>query len=284
MTLRHAIARAAARISEFPDLRSNAQRDAELLLLHVIGASRTALFMDENRLVADHDLAVYDALIARRMAAEPIQYIIGEQEFYGLLLKVTPAVLIPRPETELLVEAVLERLPKGAPLRIVDVGTGSGAIAIAVAFHLPLSEVTAVDLSDAALAIARENAARHGLGERISFLRSDLLAALAGRGSFDAVLSNPPYVPEVDAESLHRQVREFEPRTALFAGPDGLDIYRRLIPQASAILKPGGLLALEIGYGQQTALEDLLCQWDEVQVLSDLQGIARLVLARAPRR
>lgn len=282
MTLREAIVGAASRLAGQEDLRADAQRDAELLLLHVLGASRTVLFTDGGRALGERELVEYEALVARRLRGEPIQYIVGEQEFYGLALKVTPAVLIPRPETELLVSAVLGRVPADCAMRIVDVGTGSGAIAIAIAKHLPFAEVTGVDLSAAALAVARENAARHGLGERIRFVESDLLAAVSGeREVFDAVLSNPPYVPDSDSESLHRQVREYEPEGALFAGADGLEVYRRLIPQAARALRPGGLLAMEFGYGQRGALAELLREWDAVEFLDDLQGVARVALAQA---
>jgi len=282
VTLREAIVGAASRLAGQEDLRADAQRDAELLLLHVLGASRTVLFTDGGRALGERELVEYEALVARRLRGEPIQYIVGEQEFYGLALKVTPAVLIPRPETELLVEAVLGRVPADCAMRIVDVGTGSGAIAIAIAKHLPFAEVTGVDLSAAALAVARENAARHGLGERIRFVESDLLAAVSGeREVFDAVLSNPPYVPDSDSESLHRQVREYEPEGALFAGADGLEVYRRLIPQAARALRPGGLLAMEFGYGQRGALAELLREWDAVEFLDDLQGVARVALAQA---
>jgi release factor glutamine methyltransferase len=280
VTLRDAIAAAATRLSEQADLGNNAEQDAELLLLYVIGAARTVLFTDGDRELPSAELATYDALIARRQAGEPIQYILGEQEFYGLPFKVTSAVLIPRPETELLVEAALERLPKDRPLRIADVGTGSGAIAIAIAHHLPLATVTALDLSEAALAVAQENAQRLGLDQRVRFVRTDLLAGIEGEELFDAVLSNPPYIPESDREDLHRQVREFEPGLALFGGADGMDIYRKLIPAASKVLKPGGLLAIEIGYGQRLAIEKLLLGWSGLEVLDDLKGIPRAVLAR----
>jgi len=210
-----------------------------------------------------------------------VQYITGQQEFYGLMLKVSPAVLIPRPETELLVEAVLARLPADQPVRIADVGTGSGAIAVALAHALPMAQVTAVDLSEAALKVATENAAAHGVIGRVKFLLSDLLAR-AGAEPFDAVVSNPPYIPEGDRDSLHRQVKDHEPEMALFAGADGLEVYRRLVPQAWAALKPGGLLAMEIGYGQREAVAALVSGWNEVEFLDDLQGIPRVVLARRP--
>jgi release factor glutamine methyltransferase len=236
------------------------------------------------------------SLVARRLTFEPIQYITGEQEFYGLTLRVAPAVLIPRPETELLVEAVLKHFehpvphasrsdawdPATNPLRIVDVGTGSGAIAIALAHHLPHASITAIDLSRRALAIARENVERHRLQRRVHLVVSDLLGAIANQQPFDAIVSNPPYIPVSDRPTLHPQVRDHEPSRALFAGPTGLEIYERLIPQALALLKPGGLLALEIGFGQRDALAALLSSWRQVEFLDDLQSIPRVVLARRP--
>jgi release factor glutamine methyltransferase len=274
MTLREAIAAAALRLEG-----EDAIRDAQLLLLHTLGLPRTALFTDPGRELGPAEQTAFNAAIGRRAAGEPIQYITGQQEFYGLMLKASPAVLIPRPETELLVEAVLERIPRSRPIRIADIGTGTGAIAIALAHHLPLARVTAVDLSPAALAVARENAIAHGLAGRIRFFPSDLLEALAHEEPFDAIVSNPPYVPETDRESLHPQVRDHEPAMALFAGSDGLEVYRRLIPQALATLKPGGLLAMEFGYGQRDAIASLLSAWQHVEFLSDLQHIPRVVLA-----
>ncbi len=190
-----------------------------------------------------------------------------------------------RPETEHLVEAVLHRLPArsadpATPLKIVDIGTGSGAIAIALAVHLPQSHITALDLSPEALKIAQANAITHKVAHRIRFLESDLLNALSPNEQFDAIVSNPPYIPETDRPTLHPEVREHEPSTALFAGPQGLDIYRRLIPQAHALLKPNGLLALEIGHGQREALTDLLSQWHNVTFVDDLQQIPRIALAK----
>lgn len=223
--------------------------------------------------------AAYEAAIARRVANEPIQYIIGQQEFFGFALRVTPAVLIPRPETEHLVEAVLAELKSSPVQRILDIGTGSGAIAITLANCLPEAEIVATDISPAALAVASDNASRHGLLGRISFIQSDLLAALPNQ-TFGAIVSNPPYVPETDRLILHPQVREYEPPSALFAGMDGLAIYRRLIPQAQAALTSHGLLALEIGHGQRDGLAAQLAGWSSVRFLDDLQGIPRVVLAR----
>jgi len=177
---------------------------------------------------------------------------------------------------------VLERLPATQGLRLVDIGTGSGAISIALATQRPDLQVTTLDISPAALAIARENAATHQVADRIRFLESDLLSAVANEAPFDAIVSNPPYVPETDRATLHPQVRDHEPATALFAGPDGLDIYTRLIPQAHAALKLGGLLALEFGHGQREAIAALLSNWDEVEFLDDLQQIPRVALAHRP--
>jgi release factor glutamine methyltransferase len=282
MSLRQTITAAADRIAANSELQPDAYRDAEFLLLHALGLPRTALILDPNRPLTETEQATYDRAIDRRAAGEPIQYITGSQEFYGLKLHVTSAVLIPRPETELLVEAVLNRLPSGQPLRIADIGTGSGAISIALAVHRPHAQITTLDISSAALAVARENAATHQVADRIRFLESDLLAAVADAPPFDAIVSNPPYVPEADRATLHPQVRDHEPATALFAGPDGLDMYARLIPQACAALKPGGLLALEFGHGQRDALAALLKNWKDVVFLDDLQQIPRVVLAHRP--
>ena len=217
----------------------------------------------------------FESLLRRRLASEPVQYITGVQEFFGLQFEVTPDVLIPRPETEHLVEAALERISPEA--RIVDVGTGSGAIAIALAHALPRSLVTAVDLYPATLEVARRNAQRHGVAERVTFLQSDLLAK-AGSAEFDVVVSNPPYI--ADAEVLEPQVADYEPRSALYAGSTGLEIYERLIPQARRVLKPQGWLLMEIGYGQQAGVTALLDRWDALTFVPDLQGIPRVVLAQ----
>jgi release factor glutamine methyltransferase len=223
----------------------------------------------------------FETLLKRRLASEPVQYLTGTQEFFGLLFEVSPDVLIPRPETEHLVEAVLERFERDAHPRIVDVGTGSGAIAVAIAHALPRSRVTAVDLYPAALEIARRNAERHGVIDRVTLLQSDLLAA-AGSTEFDVVVSNPPYI--ADAEVLEPQVANYEPRSALYAGPTGLEIYQRLIPQAHRVLKKEGWLMMEIGYGQEAALGAMLGGWSEVSFLPDLQGIARVVQAQKPKK
>jgi release factor glutamine methyltransferase len=280
MTLREALTRAASQLDQNPDLRADAVRDAALLLRHALGISHAALLANPEHTVSLDEQAAYQRLILRRLTNEPIQYITGEQEFYGIALRVSLAVLIPRPETEHLVEAVLQELPRDGALRILDVGTGSGAIAIALAQHLLNAQITAVDFSAAALEVAAANAAWYGLAERIRFVESDLLGGLGTEEAFDVVVSNPPYVAIGDREALHPQVRDYEPAEALFAGTDGLEVYRRLIPQAWGGLRPGGLLALEIGHGQREALAGLMAGWDAVRFVDDLQGIARVVLAR----
>ena len=258
-----------------------ARRDAELLLRELLGKNRAWLLAHPDALLADAQYRQYQALLARRARHEPIQYILGEQEFYGLRLRVSPAVLIPRPETEHLVEAVLARLPRERPVRIADVGTGSGAIALALAQALPLAHFDALDLSQEALAVAAENARALGLAGRVAMHHSDLLLAVTEK-RFDCIASNPPYV--ANTEVLEPQVALWEPHHALFAGEEGLDVYRRLLPQALDLLLPGGLLALEIGAGQQQALTALLAvdaRWSAPAFLPDLQGIPRVAIAFA---
>ena len=279
LTLREALTRATDQLAANPHLRATALSDAAMLLTHLLGIDRAGLIAHPERRLDREQLAAYQRLVERRLRFQPMQYILGEQEFFGLRLAVSPAVLIPRPETELLVEAVLARAGLGSP-RILDVGTGSGAIAIAFACTLPGAEITAIDLSPEALAVARANAAAHGVDGRIRFVESDLLEGLAVGESFDVVVSNPPYVPEGDAAAMHPQVREYEPAHALFAGADGLAVYERLVPEAAGHLAPGGLLALEIGYGQHGAVAELLAGWRGVEFLDDLQGIARVAVAR----
>jgi release factor glutamine methyltransferase len=273
MTLAAALAHGAERLQHLPTGR----RDAELLLRHVTGHDRAFLLTSPDAELTPEQWILYEQWLKRRARHEPIQYILGEQEFYGLAFRVTPDVLIPRPETEHLVEAALHRLAHDAPIRIADVGTGSGAIAIALAHELPHAAITALDSSRPALEIARQNAKRHRLADRIRFLESDLLAAVDGE-KFDAIVSNPPYIAE--SETLEEQVRDYEPKNALYAGPSGLEVYRRLIPQAWGASKPGGWLLLEIGHGQRDALAVLLAQWSEVEFVNDLQGIPRVACAR----
>ncbi len=253
--------------------------DAEVLLRHVLGCDRAWLLTHGKTELTEPQLRRYEAVLARRLRHEPIQYILGEQEFYGLHLRVTPAVLIPRPETEHLVEAVLTRLPHDKPLRIADVGTGSGAIALALAHALPLARIVALDLSPAALAVAQDNAIGLALDSRIRFLLSDLLTAVWEQ-QFDCIVANPPYV--ASTEQLEPQVLDWEPHMALFGGQDGLTIFRDLLPQALTHLRPGGLFATELGAGQQLPLTELFAlapHWSTPRFVPDLQGIPRVALA-----
>ncbi len=266
------------RRSPHPD---RAREDAELLLCHATQHNKAGLLARWNDGMEAAQADRFGGWIERRMTGEPIQYILGETEFYGLPFRVTRDVLIPRPETEHVVETVAAlAAPFSAP-RIVDVGAGAGAIAVALAHVLPQSQVTAIDLSAPALAIAQQNAERNGVASRIRFLHGDLLSPVAGE-RFDFVVSNPPYVPAADRASLSVEVRDYEPQLALFAGEDGLDIYRRLIPAAFASLTSGGCAALEIGYGQETSIRTLLMDsgFEQIEFVHDLQNIARVACGR----
>ena len=280
MTLREALEHCTAQLSAGPHAEK-ARLDAELLLLHHVGKDRAWLLSHSSDEFGGCRAAGYAVLVDRRAKGEPIQYILGECDFYGLPFRVTADVLIPRPETEHLVEKAIALARSFATPRIVDVGTGSGAIAVALAHHLPKAHITGVDLSEAALAVARENAERNLIAEPIHFLQGNLLEPVAGE-RFDLVVSNPPYVPAADRASLSVEVRDYEPALALFAGDDGLDVYRRLMPAAYAALSVGGHVVLEIGYGQAEAVGSLLrsAGFEDLEFRPDLQGIARVASAR----
>ncbi len=263
--------------------------NAELLLRFVLGCDRAYLFAHPERPLTEGEEARYEAALAERVRGVPAQYITGHQEFWGMDLIVTPAVLIPRPETEHLIETVIELQRSGQPnsasvrrdrARIVDVGTGSGCIALALAKELPNAEIHATDVSGAALEIARANAARHQLDTRIHFHEGDLLAGL--NPPFDLVVSNPPYVGECEADQVQLEVRKFEPRSAVFAGPEGTEVIARLVPQAYSVLRPGGWLLLEVSGTIVDKVLLLLREWEHAQVTPDLQAIPRIVCARKP--
>lgn len=278
------------------------ESNARLLLEHLLGESRSGLLLRWSEPFPEEKEAEWQKLLSRKAEGEPVQYMIGEQEFYGLPFQVTPAVLIPRPETELLVEEVI-RLGRrlwntgrgdagGGALRvgptIADVGTGSGAIAVSLAAHCPFWRIMASDISRAALDVARSNAARHGLAERITFLEGDLLGPWIERGEqLDLVVSNPPYIPEADEAGLQPEVRLHEPRTALYGGADGLEMYRRMTEQLSALPTMPSLVGFEVGQGQSSEVKRMLecaADWHEIAVISDLAGIERHVIAwRVPR-
>jgi release factor glutamine methyltransferase len=256
--------------------------NAETLMMFVLGVNRAYLYAHPERELSSREQERYDEVIAQRSKDFPSQYIIGHQEFWGLDFVVSPAVLIPRPETEHLVETVLELAREVPQPRIVDVGTGSGCIALALAHELKNAEICGLDLSVEALEVARANAVRLQLDSRVRFLESNVLETLADRRDFDFVVSNPPYVGFNEADKVQHSVFEYEPKIAVFAGDNGLDVIRRLIEQAHHTLKPGGWLALEIGYSMADAVVRLLRQapWAEPRVVPDLQGIPRVITAR----
>jgi release factor glutamine methyltransferase len=257
--------------------------NAELLLMFVLGCDRAYLYAhSEQELTADQQ-ATYDQVLAERSRGVPAQYITGHQEFWGMDFIVSPAVLIPRPETEHLIETVLSLAGAGRTgiLQIADAGTGSGCIALALAKELPAAEIHATDISPAALEIARANAARNQLADRVKFYAADLLGGFAAN-SFDFIVSNPPYVGESEEEQVQLEVRKFEPRSAVFAGPSGLEIIERLVPQAREVLRPGGWLVMEISGTIAQAAERTLAGWDHIAVAPDLQKIPRVLSAQKP--
>jgi len=263
--------------------------NAELLLMFTLDCDRAYLYAHPERELTTGESARYEGALAERARGVPAQYITGHQEFWGMDFIVTPAVLIPRPETEHVIESVLElRTPSAAAgrrrtldtMRIADVGTGSGCIAVALAKELPGAEIHATDISAGALEVARANAARHQLEKRIHFHHTDLLRGL--HGEFDMVVSNPPYVGETEADQVQLEVRKFEPRDAVFAGQRGTEVIARLVPQAHAALGPGGWLVMEISGAIAEETKHLLRAWVEVAITPDLQGISRVARARKP--
>jgi release factor glutamine methyltransferase len=288
----------------------------ELLLMHALGRDRAWMYSHPEEPLDPAAAEKFRALIARRAAGEPVQYLTGKQEFWGLEFEVTPAVLIPRPETEHVMEVVLARLGErgikihmdtGAPretLRVADVGTGSGCLAVALAWELPHAQVFATDISAAALEVARRNAARHGVTDRIHFLQCDLLTGLerialhregarpaatapAQAGTqFDLIVSNPPYIARSEAAHLQREVRDHEPHSALFGGPTGVEIYQRLIDQARGLLRDRGILVLELGHDSAEHVRgifDAQAAWTKVAITMDLAGIPRVLAAERSR-
>lgn len=268
-----------ARLQMRDDLHENAARDAQQLLEIATGLTRVQMLATPERPLREEEAGSFQGMIAQRRGGVPVQHLRGSQEFFGRTFLVTPDVLIPRPETEHLVEEVLRLYTdRSAPLRIADVGTGSGILAATLALEFATSDVLALDISPAALAVAHENAAALD-ARNVRFAESDLLAA-AGEERFDLIVSNPPYIPLTEAAELHRQVRNHEPHLALFGGADGLEVIRRLLPQAAAHLRPGGWLLMETA-GRSTAYDALLQDWHQVHWVRDLQGVERVVAAHA---
>lgn len=262
---------------------------AEMLLMHFLRQDRSFLYMHADQDLRPEQFEGYMELIGDRCTGKPTQYITGHQEFWGLDFEVTPAVLIPRPETEHIIEAVLdlirlEGLPNDNHFRVADVGAGSGCIAIALAKELPRADLYATDISADALVVAARNAQRLGAAGQVRFLESDLLTCLLGPeflDTFDFVVSNPPYVGHDELADVQREVREFEPRLAWGDLPQGEEIYARLFPQARRLLKPGGSVVVEIGYNKREAVLRLLREgWRQREVRQDLAGIPRVITAR----
>lgn len=274
------VAQAAERLARGPH-PERARADAELLLTRVLSTDKAWMLAHGEAPVSDAPAKQFAEWLERRLGGEPIQYILGAAEFYGMRFRVTRDVLIPRPETELLVEKAILLMRSMDRPWIIDVGTGSGAIAVALAKHLADARIVATDVSPAALEVAELNASQNGVLERVRFLEGDLLEPAAGK-QFDLIVSNPPYVAERDRDSLSVEVRDYEPAQALFAGEDGLAVYRRLIPAAHAALAAGGWIVLEIGYGQEASVRELLraAGFEGIEFAADLQGIARVASAR----
>jgi release factor glutamine methyltransferase len=258
--------------------------DAEHLLAHALGVDRLQLYLQFERPLLSEELDLFRPLLKRRAGREPLQYIVGRQPFRELDLEVEPAVLIPRPETEVLVDHVLEAVrEQGADGRTaLDIGTGSGAIALSLAFEGSFASVVATDVDPAALAVARRNRAAAGLDDRVELRQGSLFEPLAASERFDVIVSNPPYVAESEEATLEPEVREWEPRAALFAGPEGLDVLRRIAEEAPAHLGPSGLLALEVGAGQAKAVAAMLESsraYRLVRIVRDYSGRERFVFA-----
>lgn len=253
--------------------------DAEVLLAEALGCQRIDLYTRFDEAPGDQPRAAFREFVRRRTAGTPVAYLVGRREFYSLSFRVTPDVLIPRPETELLVVTVLDEAKaraSGGALSIADVGTGSGIIAVCLAKHLPGSRVTAIDVSPAALAVAADNAKRHGVADRIEFVESDLFAAVPADAKFDFIVSNPPYVAESEMAALAADVRKFEPRRALVAGPRGTEVIESLIPQAAERLLPGGQLLMEISPMIHGAVEKLLAAESRFLPPQTIKDLARL--------
>ncbi len=255
--------------------------EAQILLAHVLKCDRIHIYTRTEEEPDEATRTTFRELIKKRAEGTPVAYLVGYREFYSLKFEVSPAVLIPRPETELLVLKGLDAIAKLTNPRVLDVGTGSGCIAITIAKRTKAADVTAIDRSKTALTIAVKNAIKHEVQDRICFLEGDLLSPLAATEKFDLILSNPPYISESEFAVLDKSVRDFEPREALLAGPEGLDVYRRLIPAAVPFLKAGGTLAVEIGSTQQLPVEEIFRQhYDDVRTTFDDAKLARIVQGR----
>jgi len=255
------------------------RREAASLLAFVLAKTAVFLIAHPEYVLTDEDQARYQDILRRRSGREPFHYIIGRKEFYGLDFHVEPGVLIPRPETELLVESVVRTLGPMTHPKFLEIGVGSGCISVSVLFNLPTANAVAVDLSERAISVSAANAHRHHVGDRLRLIRGDIFDGVSE--NFDLIVSNPPYIPDLDLASLQPEVSKFEPHEALFGGQDGLSIIRRIINGAPRFLKPGGSITLEIGFGQADAVAEMFRQsvWSNADFIQDLQGINRIVTA-----
>jgi len=262
----------------------SARLDADLLVAHVLDVDRVALFLDLDRPLMPEELKSIRALVERRRRFEPMAYILGHKEFFGRSFAVTPGVLIPRPDTETLVERALEILPKDAPIRILDLCTGSGAIGLTLAAERPEAHVELTDVSAEALSVAEANAQALGVDGRVTLLEGDLFEAVPDQNAYDLIATNPPYIQSADMDSLAPDIAKHEPRLALDGGPDGLAAIRRIAAQASDYLGPGGTLLVELGQGQAPAVAQALeaAGFEGVRAWSDLGDIERVVEGKKP--
>lgn len=278
MNIAEALALCTAQLSEYdvPDAR----RDAALLVALAVGRDKTFLIAHPETLLTPHQTEVLSEITARRSTREPLQYITGRQEFYGLEFEVTPDVLIPRPETEILVERAIDFLSAIETPHFCEIGVGSGCISISVLHELQNASAVACDISRKALAVSGRNAEKHGVAGRLALTVSDLFDSVPD-SEFDAILSNPPYVPEVAFDSLQPEVRDHEPSVALTSGADGLTVIERLIDRSPTHLRSGGILLFEMGFNQSGKVSEMLDEnvWTEIEFLSDLQGIPRILSA-----
>jgi release factor glutamine methyltransferase len=275
VTIREALRSAAERL-ELHHV-SNSRLTSELLIAHALSVSREYLYSHDDRILTGDELQKLEDLLYDRIGGVPLQYIVGRQEFWGRYFSVNPAVLIPRPETEYIVEVVLEQRDILKSPALLDVGTGSGCIAVTLALEIPAATVFAADISEAAVRVARQNATN--LGADVKFVCMDVLDAVRGR--FDFIVSNPPYVRRDDLTRLQREVREHEPHVALFSPEDELAIYRRLVTGAEQMLNPGGYLVMEVGLGMDGKILALFGPgWKKLPTKADLQGIPRTVIAQ----
>lgn len=281
MTVQRLVAAARQELRDAQLSEAEADLGSRLLAQHVLGWTTERFLVDSRSPEPAGFADEYAALVARRAAREPLPYIVGYREFWGLKFEVTPAVLIPRPETELIVDAAVElHQDADAPVEIADIGTGSGCVAIAIAIERPAASIVATDISSVALEVARRNAAAHGVTDRIQLVQADLLDGVSG--TFDLIVANPPYVRARDGVALQPEVQQ-EPSVALFSGPDGLDAIARIVDEAPARLRAGGHLVFEFGFGQDVEIEKLIeaSRLSLVRLLRDLQGIARTAVCRA---